>query len=205
MPAGAEEAGRQFYAGILGLTEIEKPPDLAKRGGVWFALGEQGLHLGVDEEFRPARRGHPAILIRGLDAFRDRLVAAGISPIDDDSLPGYRRFYAADPFGNRLEFLEKTADKPVAFGRGRASSRPRFTEKQGQYLAFIDAYIRMFRRAPAEAEMQSYFAVSPPSVHQMVLTLERSGLINRQPGVARSIRLLVPAEELPRLRGVDDF
>jgi len=75
-----------------------------------------------------------------------------------------------------------------------------FTEKQGQYLAFIHAYSRMFRRPPAEADMQRHFRVSPPSVHQMVLTLERVGLIRRQPGVARSIELLVAPENLPILK-----
>ncbi|MDQ3673698.1 MAG: hypothetical protein M3365_04915 [Gemmatimonadota bacterium] len=75
-----------------------------------------------------------------------------------------------------------------------------FTEKQGQYLAFIHAYSRMFRPPPAEADMQRHFRVSPPSVHQMVLTLERVGLIRRQPGVARSIELLVAPENLPILK-----
>jgi len=109
MPPGAEETARRFYAGILGLTEIEKPPVLARRGGVWFALGEQQLHLGVEDEFRPARKAHPAVLVRDFDAVHERLVAAGLSPIDDESLRGHRRFYVADPFGNRLEFLEKIA------------------------------------------------------------------------------------------------
>ena len=77
---------------------------------------------------------------------------------------------------------------------------PNFTPKQGQYLAFIYAYTRLNRRAPAEADMERYFEVSPPSVHQMVLTLERLGLIRRQPGVARSIELLVAPEDLPILR-----
>jgi Mn-dependent DtxR family transcriptional regulator len=75
-----------------------------------------------------------------------------------------------------------------------------FTPKQGQYLAFIYAYTRLHRRSPAETDMQQYFRVSPPSVHQMVLTLERSGLIRRQPGVARSIEMLVDPEHLPVLR-----
>jgi DNA-binding MarR family transcriptional regulator len=74
-----------------------------------------------------------------------------------------------------------------------------FTEKQGQYLAFIYAYSRIFRRPPAEADMQRHFGVSPPSVHQMVLTLERVGLIRRQPAVPRSIELLVAPEDLPIL------
>ena len=78
-------------------------------------------------------------------------------------------------------------------------SRPSFTSKQGQYLAFIDAYTRVHRRPPAEHEMQQYFGVTPPSVHQMILTLERAGLIRRQPGVPRSIEVLVPPEDLPVL------
>jgi DNA-binding FadR family transcriptional regulator len=77
--------------------------------------------------------------------------------------------------------------------------RPSFTAKQGQYLAFIDAYTRVNRRPPAEHEMQHYFGVTPPSVHQMILTLERVGLIRRQPGAPRSIEVLVPPEDLPVL------
>jgi Mn-dependent DtxR family transcriptional regulator len=76
---------------------------------------------------------------------------------------------------------------------------PRFTARQEEYLAFIAAYIRLFRRAPAETDIQRYFRVAPPTVHQMVLTLERAGLIRRQPGVARSIELLVDPEALPAL------
>ena len=83
---------------------------------------------------------------------------------------------------------------------GVCHSDPRFTEKQGQYLAFIDAYTRVHGRAPAEADMQRHFGVTPPSVHQMVLTLERAGLIRRQPGLARSIQVLVDPDRLPRLR-----
>ena len=75
----------------------------------------------------------------------------------------------------------------------------RFTEKQGQYLAFIYVYSRMFRQAPAEADMQRHFLVTPPSVHQMVLTLDRAGLIRRKPGLARSIEVLVPSRDLPIL------
>jgi DNA-binding MarR family transcriptional regulator len=78
--------------------------------------------------------------------------------------------------------------------------KPSFTPKQGQYLAFIDAYTRVNRRPPAEREMQRHFGVTPPSVHQMILTLERAGLIRRQPGVPRSIEVLVPPEHLPVLQ-----
>jgi DNA-binding MarR family transcriptional regulator len=77
--------------------------------------------------------------------------------------------------------------------------RPSFTPKQGQYLAFIDAYTRVNRQPPAEADIRRYFGVTPPSVHQMILTLERAGFITRQPGAPRSIEILVPPEELPVL------
>ena len=85
-------------------------------------------------------------------------------------------------------------------GAAHQPSAHSFTQKQGQYLAFIYAYSHMFRRPPAEADMQRHFQVSPPSVHQMVITLERSGLIRRQPGVARSIEILVAPEDLPILK-----
>ena len=84
-------------------------------------------------------------------------------------------------------------------GAARSPAAQGFTEKQGQYLAFIYTYTHMFRRPPAEADMQRHFQVSPPSVHQMIVTLERNGLISRQPGVARSIQILVAPEDLPIL------
>ena len=88
-------------------------------------------------------------------------------------------------------------------GAARSPSAQSYTEKQGQYLAFIYAYSCMFRRSPAEADMQRHFQVSPPSVHQMVVTLERAGLIRHQPGVARSIELLVAPEDLPILKWLE--
>ena len=84
-------------------------------------------------------------------------------------------------------------------GAVRSPSAQAFTEKQGQYLAFIYTYSRMFRRPPAEADMQRHFQVTPPTVHQMIVTLERNGFIRRQPGVPRSIVILVPPESLPIL------
>lgn len=84
-------------------------------------------------------------------------------------------------------------------GAARSLSAQGFTDKQGQYLAFIHTYAHMFRRPPAEADMQRHFQVTPPSVHQMILTLERNGFIRRQPGVARSIQILVAPKDLPIL------
>ena len=88
-------------------------------------------------------------------------------------------------------------------GAARRHGAQGFTEKQGEYLAFIYTYSHMFRRSPAEADMQRHFQVTPPSVHQMVLTLERNGLIRRQPGVARSIELLIAPEEIPILKWLE--
>ena len=107
MPAGAEAEARAFYGDLLGLKELAKPPELASRGGVWFALGTQALHLGVDTPFAPARKAHPAFTVSNLDALRARLGAAHITTVDDTAVPHVRRFYAADPFGNRLEFLQQ--------------------------------------------------------------------------------------------------
>jgi DNA-binding MarR family transcriptional regulator len=94
--------------------------------------------------------------------------------------------------------LETQTNRQMNQMSGR--DRPSFTPKQGQYLAFIDAYTRVNRRPPAEREMQRHFGVTPPSVHQMILTLERAGLIRRQPGVPRSIEVLIPPEHLPVLQ-----
>ena len=109
MPRGREADARAFYGGILGLAELTKPPNLAVRGGVWFVLGSQQLHLGVEDDFRPARKAHPALLVRDLRRMRLRLEQHGLAPYDDEPLAGYERFYVADPFGNRLELLEPVA------------------------------------------------------------------------------------------------
>jgi catechol 2,3-dioxygenase-like lactoylglutathione lyase family enzyme len=106
MPRGREAEARAFYAGILGLTEIMKPANLVVRGGVWFALGSQQLHLGVEADFRPAKKAHPAFLVHDIAGLRARLEQQGYAPYEDEPLTGYARFYVADPFGNRLELME---------------------------------------------------------------------------------------------------
>ena len=110
MPAGEEPRAEAFYAGVLGLARVEKPADLAARGGCWFRSRGLELHLGVEEEFRPARKAHPALLVERLDTLEARLNEAGVETVRDVQLAGHRRFYAHDPFGNRLEFLEKQSD-----------------------------------------------------------------------------------------------
>jgi catechol 2,3-dioxygenase-like lactoylglutathione lyase family enzyme len=105
-PEGCEAAAREFYGAVLGMTEIEKPAVLRARGGCWFQCGEQQVHIGVEKDFRPARKAHPAFAISNLDELRQIFISRGIQVMDDENLPGARRFYAADPWGNRLEFLE---------------------------------------------------------------------------------------------------
>jgi catechol 2,3-dioxygenase-like lactoylglutathione lyase family enzyme len=104
-PAECEAVARQFYGDLLGLPEIPKPAALAGRGGVWFQVGRQGLHIGVENAFTAAKKAHPAFLVRNVNALAERLAAVGVKVEWDDALPGYHRFYALDPWGNRLEFL----------------------------------------------------------------------------------------------------
>lgn len=105
-PPGSEDTLRAFYTGVLGMTEIPKPPALAARGGCWFQAGSVQLHLGVEDDFRPARKAHPGLRVRDIEAYAARLAARGTQVTWDDNLPGHHRFYAEDPVGNRLEFLE---------------------------------------------------------------------------------------------------
>ena len=108
MPAGREQEARQFYALLLGVPEIPKPEELAKRGGVWFESSHVKIHLGVEHDFRPARKAHPALLVKDLRGLAERLRTAGVAVVDEP-LDGYHRVYASDPFGNRLELMEPTA------------------------------------------------------------------------------------------------
>ena len=107
MPAGRENAARDFYAGLLGMIELEKPPVLAARGGCWFGSGAAVLHLGVEASFAPARKAHPALLVDDLDRLAAALPAAGCECVPaDGEIPGVRRFHVSDPFGNRIEFQQ---------------------------------------------------------------------------------------------------
>ncbi|MGH2661569.1 MAG: VOC family protein [Actinomycetota bacterium] len=105
MPAGGEDSARRFYGDVLGLKEISKPEHLASRGGCWFRGDDVELHLGVEASFTAARKAHPAFDVSDLDSLRRALEEAGAEVVEDTQLEGFRRFYSADPFGNRLEFL----------------------------------------------------------------------------------------------------
>ncbi len=108
MPEGQEAEAVAFYADILGMVQVPKPPALAGRGGVWFEAGPIRLHLGVETPFSPARKAHPAFQVADLDAVTAQLHAAGVETKTDQDLPGLRRIYISDPFGNRIELLQLT-------------------------------------------------------------------------------------------------
>ncbi|MDW4910484.1 VOC family protein [Streptomyces sp. ADMS] len=106
-PTDSEDALRAYYVDVLGMTEIPKPPALAARGGCWFQAGPVQLHLGIEEDFRAARKAHPGLRVVGIDAYAELLAARGATVTWDGDLPGHRRFFSCDPVGNRLEFLER--------------------------------------------------------------------------------------------------
>jgi len=106
MPAGGEDLARTFYGGALGIEEVPKPPHLAKRGGCWFEREDLKIHLGVEADFRPARKAHVALLVADLPELEEKLRASGYALNEDAPLEGYRRIYVDDPFGNRLELME---------------------------------------------------------------------------------------------------
>jgi catechol 2,3-dioxygenase-like lactoylglutathione lyase family enzyme len=106
MPEGCEDQARGFYRDLLGLLEVEKPANLAARGGCWFEQEGVRVHLGVEQDFAPARKAHSAFLVTDLAALVARLSAAGCPVIEDQPLVGYDRCYVADPFGNRIELMQ---------------------------------------------------------------------------------------------------
>jgi catechol 2,3-dioxygenase-like lactoylglutathione lyase family enzyme len=108
MPAGEEDRARAFYVDVLGFSEIAKPDDLAKRGGAWFKSQQVQLHLGVEANFRPARKAHPAFIVQNLDVLLSKVQAAGYeTDTSQPPLEGYKRAHIFDPFGNRIELMEK--------------------------------------------------------------------------------------------------
>ena len=105
MPPGGDDRAEAFYASLLGFTRVPKPAPLGARGGCWFEHGPVHLHLGVETDFRPARKAHPALRVRGFDVLCAALKAAGVPVRPDDELPGVRRCHIDDPFGNRIELV----------------------------------------------------------------------------------------------------
>jgi catechol 2,3-dioxygenase-like lactoylglutathione lyase family enzyme len=109
MPAGGETEARAFYAGALGIPEVPKPADQAKRGGCWFERADMRIHLGVEADFRPARKAHVAFIVNNLPDLEEQLTASGYTVREGRPLDGYRRIDVDDPFGNRIELMEPKA------------------------------------------------------------------------------------------------
>lgn len=109
IPVASEDRARTFYSGILGFSEVAKPAEMAERKSIWFVAGGVNLHLGLEPDFHPAKRAHPAFVVNGLDAILAACESAGISAKPDTSFNGLRRVHVFDPFGNRLELMERTA------------------------------------------------------------------------------------------------
>lgn len=114
MPPGGEEAARAFFRGLLHILEVPKPPNLARRGGCWFEDAKLKVHLGVEADFRPARKAHPAFLVMDLQPLVERLRSAGHPVAEDEPLEGFNRVYVDDPFGNRIELMEPCRSIPSA-------------------------------------------------------------------------------------------
>jgi predicted enzyme related to lactoylglutathione lyase len=109
IPVGSESRAGAFYSGVLGFTEIEKPPQMAERKSIWFVAGAVSLHLGIEPDFTPAKRAHPAFVVEGLDTILEACEPAGITTKPDASFNNFRRVHVFDPFGNRLELMERNA------------------------------------------------------------------------------------------------
>jgi catechol 2,3-dioxygenase-like lactoylglutathione lyase family enzyme len=105
MPPGVENEARRFYCVLIGMTEIPKPVQLAKRGGCWFESGNVQIHLGVEKDFRPAKKAHPALRCRDYVALIEKLRRAGVDVNEVEDIPGIRRCHIHDPFGNRIELI----------------------------------------------------------------------------------------------------
>lgn len=136
-PRAEEARAKQFYGETLGLAETPKPAALAGRGGAWYRCGDLHVHLGLEDDFQPSRKGHPAFLVRDLAAMRARLEAAGAPIKVDAQIPGYQRFETRDPFGNRLEFMQRLAG-PRSDGRAGEQIKARARE---QFGATAEAYV----------------------------------------------------------------
>jgi ubiquinone/menaquinone biosynthesis C-methylase UbiE/catechol 2,3-dioxygenase-like lactoylglutathione lyase family enzyme len=207
MPRGAEEQARAFYSGVLGLEELPKPPALAARGGVWFRCGEQQILLGVEQDFHPQRKGHPGLLVRDLAATRARLEAAGAPIVPDDLLPGYERFYTADPFGNRIECLRPLADASDTANADSEAIKERVREAFGETAA---AYVASPGHAGG-ADLNRLVELAAPTLSDRALDVSTGGghtALALAPHVARvtasdlTPRMLAAARDFLTTNGV---
>jgi len=182
-PRGEEQRAKDFYGGVLGLPEIPKPTALVGRGGAWYQCGALQLHLGLEDDFRPRRKGHPAFLVRDLEAMRRRLEGAGMPVIVDAQIPGYRRFESRDPFGNRLEFLQRADGHSGGMASDDATGAALAVEDAGEAIkarvrdAFgqaAAAYVTSQRHA-AGADLARLVELAVPRPDDLALDISTGG------------------------------
>lgn len=169
---GGEERARWFYGGLLGLAEVAKPESLVGRGGCWFQCGAQQVHCGVEEDIAPTRR-HPAFRSDDLDGLRARLNAAGLETYEDAPLPGFRRFYCADPFGNRIELLETVPDEGPCYDRPETVYRD-YSGWTTEQVAADMAALRRERESPA-GRLQAENALKSMAAARALIFAETGG------------------------------
>jgi ribosomal protein S18 acetylase RimI-like enzyme len=189
MPRGREDDARAFYCGVLGLTEIPKPENDSRRGGAWFFSGSANVHLGVEDDFRPARKAHPALLVDDVAAIEKRCKAAGVEVAHDTPLAGFERLFVYDVFGNRIELLQ-----PVTTVRAMDGDR-----EVAVFAArlFREAYGAVMRKSDIDSYITQHYSAS--SFAGGVLLLEhggeRAGFAQLKPGAAPpGISLDAPVE-----------
>ncbi len=170
-PPGSEAASRTYYGELLGLTEISKPPALAARGGCWFRGTGYELHLGIEADFRPARKAHPAIRVGDLAAVAARLSEAGHAVKIDDELPGFRRFYADDPHGNRLEFVQPT-EPDWDLGDGISVRRARAVDVPAVIELLRDDPLGRQRETGTPDDYDAAFTAIDADPHQLLAVVE---------------------------------
>lgn len=178
MPRGEEATARAFYGATLGLPELPKPEALAGRGGVWFRCGDHELHLGVEDDFRPQRKGHPAFRVRDLAALRARLAAAGAAIHEDVPLPGRLRFETRDPFGNRLEFQQLLApdqtDQPDDTEAADAPDAAAHARVRQTFGANAEAYVSSASHASGD-DLARLVALAAPQSTDLALDISTGG------------------------------
>jgi ubiquinone/menaquinone biosynthesis C-methylase UbiE/catechol 2,3-dioxygenase-like lactoylglutathione lyase family enzyme len=203
MPRDAEEQARAFYGGALGLDEIPKPPALAARGGLWFRCGAQEVHLGVEDDFHPQHKGHPGLLVENLAATRARLEAAGAPIIPDDLLPGYERFYTADPFGNRVECLHPLAEAVTSVNEDAGENAKSQAIKERVREAFgrtAEAYVASPSHA-AGADLNRLVELAAPSLTDRALDISTGGG-HTALALAAHVAMITASDLTPRMLAV---
>jgi len=171
-PRAAEERAKQFYGGVLGLREIPKPAALAGRGGAWYQCGDLQLHLGLEDDFAPQRKAHPAFRVPDLEAVRARLEAAGCPIAVDVQLPGVRRFEARDPFGNRLEFLQRIEEGGAGDGSGEAAGVK--ARVRDQFGRAAEAYVTSAGHARGD-DLARLVELAAPTKEDVALDVSTGG------------------------------